>query len=495
MTGHFAISLVVCLATLNPVPSPALHDSASPSDWLQLRGPAGAGRAEAGVGFPGRLDPKTNLVWKSAVPPGRSSPIVVGDCIVCTAYEADKLSTVCLDRKTGALRWRQDLPVKVLEKTYQHGPASPTPTSDGERIFSLFGSFGIVAYDLQGAEIWRQERELRNNTFGSASSPVIIDGKLIVFSGSEEESLLQALEPASGKILWERRRSGPASSWSTPVAWQGGDQPALLIYEPFHLRACSLKDGSDLWSVPGLADEPITIPQLGSDLIFTTSYNLRTNTEAIGLPEFSALLTECDANGDGTIDATEAKANKSILSRPDADGQGDHPLRMFFRMLDEDKDGLIRENEWPRIHGWIDSWNHANGMIALRPSTDGSPPSLAWEYAVGVPECPTPILVDGRLYAIRNGGVVTCLEASSGTLHFQGRIAPGGPYYASPVSGDGKIYTASARGGIAVLTAEATPRVLSTLDLGEPIWGTPALVDSQVIVRSEKHIWVFQDTQ
>ncbi len=492
MQSQLAMIIVLCAVAQDAPPNAALSDKFQGTQWMQFRGPAGTGIESSNEHLPETLDPQRNLRWKSPVPAGHSSPIVVGDAIFCTAFEPGKLSTLCLDRETGAVRWRRDLTVDAFEQVHpQHGPASPTPASDGERVYVVFGSFGIIAYDLAGTELWRQERATSKNMFGSASSPVVVDGKLIVFTGSDDESLLQALEPATGKVLWERRRAGPASSWSTPVAWNAGGQAALLIYEPFHLRACSLSDGSDLWSVPGLADEPITVPQIHSDLIFTTSYNLRTNSEAIGLPEFAALLTECDSNGDGAIDSAEAKKNKSILSRPDADGQGDHPLKMFFRMLDGDNDGVIRAWEWPKIHEWVDSWNHANGLIALRPGSEGSTPSLAWEHAVGVPECPTPLVWDGRLYAIRNGGVVTCLEASTGELHFQERLAPGGPYYASPVGGDGKIYLASARGTLSILAAEKSPRVLATQDLGEPVWATPALAGTQVILRSEKHIWLF----
>ena len=236
-------------------------------------GPDGCGVANPEHPLPDKLDLQTELRWMAVVPAGHSSPIVVGDAIVVTAYEPGKLSTICLDRATGKTRWQRDLPVDVFEKAHpQHGPASSTPTSDGQSLFVTFGSFGIVAYDLQGEELWRQASKPRRNLFGSASSPVIVDGKLVVFSGSEEASLLQAFEPATGKLLWERQRPGPASSWSTPVPWQSGNQRALLVYEPFHLRACSLEDGSHLWSVPGLADEPITTPQIHGDLIFTSSY-------------------------------------------------------------------------------------------------------------------------------------------------------------------------------------------------------------------------------
>ncbi len=334
--------------------------------WKQFRGPQGAGRSTRDLPIHPTIDIKRQQIWKAETLPGHSSPIVVGENLFFTGYREGSLVTIALALKDGSLRWQKSVPVDSFEKTHpQHGPATPTPTSDGKHLFVVFGSVGVLAYDLQGNELWRREWQKQKNLFGTASSPVLFDQKLIVIAGNEEESLLQALRPEEGTVLWERRRRGPASTWSTPTLWKQGSRSLLLFYEPFHLRACALEDGADVWSIPGLADEPVTTPQISDGKVFVTSYNLRTNREALGLPTFEALLKECDADHDGAISTEEARTNKTILSRPDADGQGDHPLRMFIRLLDEDRDGSIRAEEWPRIHRWIDPWDHANGVIAI----------------------------------------------------------------------------------------------------------------------------------
>ncbi len=461
------------------------------ADWLQFRGPNGSGVSAKATSLPDQLDPEKNLLWKTATPAGHSSPIVVGNGIYLTGFEEGKLLVLCFDRQTGQARWQRELPVDAFEKTYEHGPASSTPASDGERIFASFGSFGLIAFDVDGHELWRIERETVQNTFGSASSPVIIDGKLIVVWSDQQQSNIQAIDPTNGRVIWEQDHDGPASTWSTPVAWKTKSGVSLLVYEPFQLRCLSLTDGEQLWAVPGLADEPITVPQFHGDMILTTSYNLAVNKEAIGLPTFAALLAECDADQDGQISQQESRANKSVLSRPDADGQGDHPLRIFFRMLDVNKDGQIAEDEYPRLRAWTDSMKHANGLIALRPADAESAPELAWQTEAGVPECPTPILWDNKLFAVRNGGVVTCLDAATGEKLSQTRAAPGGPYYASPVAGDDKIFLASARGIVTVISTTAKPEALHRADLGEPVWATPALLEGRVIIRSEGHLWCF----
>jgi outer membrane protein assembly factor BamB len=92
---------------------------------------------------------------------------------------------------------------------------------------------------------------------------------------------------------------------------------------------------------------------------------------------------------------------------------------------------------------------------------------------------------------VMNGGTLTCLDGATGAEVWQGRLAARGPYYASLVAGDGKLYAASARGEITVLAAGRELEVLSTLDLDERLMATPALVDGTVLVRTEERVRAF----
>ncbi len=114
-----------------------------------------------------------------------------------------------------------------------------------------------------------------------------------------------------------------------------------------------------------------------------------------------------------------------------------------------------------------------------------------------MPECPSPLHVDGRLYVVKNGGVVSCFEAATGTLQYQERCGLRGPVYASPVAGDGKLYCTSARGEVAVLELGDTLRVLSLCDLsglfeGQRVLATPALAPGEVYVRAEQRLACFR---
>src|SRR5947207_3279114 len=115
------------------------------ADWPQFRGPAGSGVADDQKP-PVKFGPKENLAWKVAVPPGASSPIVVGDKIVLTAFEDGKLFTVCYSRTDGKELWRADAKAKKIEEFHatEGSPAASTPASDGKTVVSYFGSCGLV---------------------------------------------------------------------------------------------------------------------------------------------------------------------------------------------------------------------------------------------------------------------------------------------------------------------------------------------------------------
>jgi outer membrane protein assembly factor BamB len=164
---------------------------------------------------------------------------------------------------------------------------------------------------------------------------------------------------------------------------------------------------------------------------------------------------------------------------------------MFFRYLDVGRDGEIDADEWKKLVAWVESWEHANGIIAIRPQAEGTPAEIAWRFPRGVPECPSPLAYRGHLYVVMNGGLVTCLDARTGGLRFQERLGARGPYYASLVAGDGKIWAASARGEVTVFRAGDSLQILSATDLDERLMATPALQGGVVYVRTDRHLHAF----
>src|SRR5262249_8362623 len=140
----------LCVVLLSSAALVAAH-AAEPVAWPQFRGPNGAAVAAAGQKLPAEIGPDKNVIWKTPLPPGHSSPVVWGDRIFLTAVRDQKLLTIGLDRTTGKVLWEAEAPYERLEKIHQIGShAQPTPATDGERVVSFFGSSGLLCYDLAG---------------------------------------------------------------------------------------------------------------------------------------------------------------------------------------------------------------------------------------------------------------------------------------------------------------------------------------------------------
>src|SRR5262249_61865595 len=138
-----------------------------------------------------------------AVPAGLSSPIVVGNELVLTAFEAGKLYTVAYDRTDGHEAWRKEAPAKQIEvhQKTEGSPAASTSATDGERIVSYFGSCGLFCYDLDGKELWKFEMPpALNGAFGSGVSPIIADGLVVLVRDEVRNSRILVVAVATGSL-------------------------------------------------------------------------------------------------------------------------------------------------------------------------------------------------------------------------------------------------------------------------------------------------------
>jgi outer membrane protein assembly factor BamB len=134
-----------------------------------------------------------------------------------------------------------------------------------------------------------------------------------------------------------------------------------------------------------------------------------------------------------------------------------------------------------------------HGLLAIRPGGEGdvSGTHVRWRENRSVPEVPTPLVYRDRVYTVRDGGVVSCMEAQTGKLLYRERLGAGGSYYASPVAAGDRIYTASGEGKVVVFKVGDRFEVLARNDLQEPIMATPAIVDGQLYVRTAGYLYAF----
>jgi outer membrane protein assembly factor BamB len=106
---------------------------------------------------------------------------------------------------------------------------------------------------------------------------------------------------------------------------------------------------------------------------------------------------------------------------------------------------------------------------------------VLWRETRSVPEVSSPLFVNGRVYTLTNGGIVTCVEAASGRVLFRGRLGASGAYFASPVAATGYVYFSSGEGVVTVVKdAAESLQVVGQLNLGEPLFATPALCGNRI---------------
>ncbi len=164
-----------------------------------------------------------------------------------------------------------------------------------------------------------------------------------------------------------------------------------------------------------------------------------------------------------------------------------------FTSIDTDKDGTLTEQEW---EAYARQWGarFAPALKAIRPGARGDLTSthVAWQLRRGIPEIPSPLYYRGRLYLVRDGGMVECIRPGTGEVLYEERLGVPGVYCASPVAAAGRIYTASYSGAIVVMDgASESLSVLAKNELGENIWATPALVEDTLYVRTARHLHAF----
>jgi outer membrane protein assembly factor BamB len=169
--------------------------------WPQFRGPDGAAVA-ADAHPPVHFSPDSNVWWKAELPAGHSSPCVWGDSIFLTAQSGKALETICLDARSGSVRWRRPAPAESIEPAHRiANAAAPTPVTDGQRVFIYFGSFGFLAYDFDGREQWRRALPPPVVEFGTSPSPILAGDRLIVVCDQDLNSFLLAVRPRDGSTL------------------------------------------------------------------------------------------------------------------------------------------------------------------------------------------------------------------------------------------------------------------------------------------------------
>ena len=452
--------------------------AATPPNWPQFRGAGGAGVAE-NARPPGKIGPDENVLWRVDVPWSPSSPCVWGDRIFLTTFDAGLLEVRCHNTSDGALLWSKQIKPEALEEHHRSdgSPAASTPATDGRHVVSYFGSFGLVCHDPNGRELWRRPLPLAESggKFGTGTSPIIVGRHVILNRDQHQYSSLMAVDVETGQTLWETPRPDAAGSFGSPAHWRNEGEDQVVLAGTARLKGYALQTGSERWAIDGVTGMVCTTPVVGDGLLFFAAWSPG-QSDSPRQP-WEQFLKRWDKNGDGVVDLEEIDASR----------------RDYLRGMDRTRDGKFTLEDWERLKEG--EARAENLLLAVRPGGKGdiSESHVAWKYRRALPYVPTPLIYDGRIYFVKDGGLMSSLDVKTGEAFYaQERLGANGNYYASPVAADGRIYVASLPGKLSVIKSGGTkPEILHQADFGSRILATPALVGDRLYLRTASHLWAF----
>ena len=399
----------------------ALHDVRG-ADWPQWRGPNGNGTS-AETGLPERWAGAEGALWRLPLP-GRagSTPVVWGETIFLTsaappeAEKSGKDDLILIAASTaGKILWKRvlgngDRAVRVDEGNY----ASPSPSTDGKRVWALAGTGDFACYDFDGKEVWKlnlQERYGKYRIqFGMTSTPVLHGEALYIQCIHSGGSYLAALDKETGKERWKRARKTDARdecehSYASPMLYRGGDHELLLVHGGDYLTAHKLQDGEEVWRV--------------GDLNPKASYNA--TLRFVASPSFAP----------GLVVVPSAKKGPVHALRPYRDGAMEKVERLWTMERD------TPDVPTPAVDGALVYLLREDGILICVDAGDGK--EVYRERTHVQRHRASPVVADGKVYCVAMDGTVTVVRAGR-KFEVLATNSMGENISATPVAAAGRIY-------------------------------------------------------
>ena len=397
-------------------------------EWNRFRGPNGSAVSSA-QNLPAEWSETENVKWKVPLPgPGSSSPILVGDKLFLTyytGYGADRSSPgnpqdltrhlMCVSQADGKTLGDRAVPAESSVDRFNgflrdHGYTTPTPASDGERVYAFFGKAGVVAFDLEGQQLWQTNvgNGSARNGWGSGSSPMLYKNMVIITAGAESQALV-ALDKMTGSQVWTSKAENLHGSWSTPVLVEvpgatvgEASHTELVISAPYEIWGFDPEKGKFLWYADGVADDTICGSLVARDGI----------VYAVGGRSGSAVAVRAGGKDDVTKTHTLWKgAMGSYVPSPVLAGN-----RIF----------TVNER------GILGCLNATNGEKIFQQRLDAG-----GVYA-------SPIVADGRVYIVtRTSGTIVLSSTGDGEVLAQNRFDDQTDFNASPAVAEGRLFLRS----------------------------------------------------
>ncbi len=411
--------------------------------WSGWRGADGQGVSQD-TNFPTEWSETKNVQWKSAIPgAGHSSPIVWGNRIFLTS---DIEGEVVPGAKATIHMMGKD--------EFKHPDWAGADKKHTMKVLCIDADTGKILWQQTAYEGTVFDHRHRRNTY--ASPTPVTDGRLVfAYFGSEG---LYAYD-FKGKQVWKKALGGIATLGmgvgTSPVLY---DNLVILQCdedsgEKSFIAAFDKKTGDEVWRVK----RPVEVSWATPTLVKTAS------------------RTELITNGNEFTISYDPKTGKELWRSEGVKSNAIHvPLV---------GDGLIV----------VSAGYPEKRTIAVKLGADGDltkTSNILWKYEKGTAYCASPILYKGLVYLISDKGILTCVDAKTGKVIYEGgRVPVPASFMASPVAFDDKILLTSDDGDTFVIKAGSTHEVIRTNTVGEPVFATPALANGKIYIRGEKNLY------
>lgn len=314
---------------------------AEAGNWPQFRGENGTGLGSGTPVTTWDVDKGENIKWKVAVPGlAHSCPVIWNDRVylttavplgldpkldkgwmggsIASAEESGEWEwkVLALDRKTGKTVWEQTAHkgAPMFKRHPKSTHANGTPATDGKHIVAFFGSEGLYCYDMSGKLLWKKDLGPMNSSWstftemqwGTANSPIIHDGKVIMQCDVSNASFWVALDINDGKELMRVER-GDAATWTTPAIHVGKNLTQLVCNGYKKMAGYDLATGKELWSLGDGGDVPVPTPVIAGDIFILTQGHSKSPIFAVRADARGDLTPVGDKKPDGLAWSSRVK--------------------------------------------------------------------------------------------------------------------------------------------------------------------------------------------
>lgn len=466
-------------------------------DWPQFRGPNCAGISTSSHALPTKFSATENVRWSAQLGDGIGSPVVAAGRVFVSAMTApETVSLFAFDAATGRQLWRRDWPTGPLAEIHKtNSPASTTPAADAKSVYFYFSTLGLIAVDSRtGADRWRYELPTPFFVFkwGPGMSPVLCGDLVVMCQDDDLHPAIYAFERDSGAVRWRDDRLDMAVNYSHPVVCTASGRDDIVVAGTGLVIGYDPATGRRRWHAKVLLRNIKTTPVCMNGVIY-----LAVQSAGIANQWIVSVDRAPTGNNDNKLDRAEVQAFVGQQLVPEA-----FFTRTFGRG-DVNRDGFLegRELDLAFLHpdNFAGADFTASGesaaqqmILAVRGGGEGNVTQshLLWKHPTRYTDhIVSPLVADGRMLLIKEGGISTVFETAGGTpLRGPTRVGAGGTYFASPVLGDGKIYLAGENGAVVVLENSPTYKELARNDLGESILATPAIADGRIFFRTRTRL-------